>query len=65
MISPTCALAIMAALTGAAIMTFAILVIGIRKGDRGHLANAPRSGCDAFSRRCLIGIRGNSREDAK
>ena len=65
MFSPICALAIMAALSGAALTTFALLVIGIHKGDRGHLANAPRSSCDAFSRHCLISIRTNSREAGK
>jgi hypothetical protein len=65
MLSPVCALAIMAALTGAAITTFALLVTGIRKGDRGRLSNAPRSRCDALSRHCLIGIRANSREAGK
>jgi hypothetical protein len=65
MISATCALAIMAAVSVAAIGTFALLVIGIHKGDRGHLANAPRSRSDAFSRHCLISIRSNSREAEK
>jgi hypothetical protein len=65
MFTPICALAIMAALSGATITTFALLVIGIHKGDRGHLANAPQSRCDAFSRRCLIGIRINGREAGK
>jgi hypothetical protein len=65
MLSPLCAVAIMAALSGAAITTFALLVIGIHKGDRGHLSSPPRSGSDALSRRCLIGIRVNSREAGK
>ena len=65
MFSPIWALAIMAALSGAAVTTFALLVIGIHKGDRGHLANAPRSRCDALSRHCLVGIRVNSREAGK
>jgi hypothetical protein len=33
------------------------LSIGIRLGDRGHLASAPRSQSDAFARRLLVGIR--------
>jgi hypothetical protein len=33
------------------------LIIGIRLGDRSHLASAPRSQSDAFVRRLLVGIR--------
>jgi hypothetical protein len=65
MLSPVWALAIMAALSGAAITTFALLVIGIHKGDRGCLFNAPRSRCDALSRHCLIGVRASRREAGK
>lgn len=63
MISPIYALAIMATLTGAAIVAFTLIVIGIHKGDRGRLFNAPRSHSDAIARHCLIGIRSNRRED--
>ena len=55
-------LAIVATLSGAALTMFALLVIGIHKGDRGRLSRAPRSHSDAFARCCLIGIRVNSRE---
>lgn len=35
----------------------AVLVIGIRRGDRGHLSNSPGSNSDAFARRILVGVR--------
>jgi hypothetical protein len=41
------------------------LIIGIRRGDRGHLASAPRSQSDALARRLLVGVRypaGNDEE---
>ena len=40
-----------------AAVTLAALIIGIRRGDRRHLANAPRSNPDAFARRLLVGVR--------
>jgi hypothetical protein len=40
-----------------ALVILAVLVIGIRRGDRRHLANAPRSVSDAFARRLLVGVR--------
>jgi hypothetical protein len=59
------AIAIMGTVSVAAMATFTLFVIGIRKGDRGHLSNPPRSASDAISRHCLIGIRANSREAGK
>jgi len=50
-------------LTGVGVMavsaavTLAVLIIGIRRGDRRHLTNAPRSQSDAFARRLLVGVR--------
>jgi hypothetical protein len=41
----------------AAAVTLAVLIIGIRRGDRRHLASAPRSAPDAFARRLLLGVR--------
>lgn len=35
----------------------AVLIVGIRRGDRGHLANTPKSHPDAIARRILVGIR--------
>jgi hypothetical protein len=40
-----------------AAVIFTILIIGIRRGDRRHLACAPRSNSDAFARSLLLGVR--------
>jgi hypothetical protein len=40
-----------------AVAFFVLIVAGVRKGDRSHLANAPRSGSDALARRLLVGVR--------
>jgi hypothetical protein len=40
-----------------AAVILAVLIIGIHRGDRRHLANAPRSGSDALARRLLVGVR--------
>lgn len=40
-----------------AIVILTVIVIGIHKGDRRHLINAPRTTSDAFTRRLLVGIR--------
>jgi len=53
-------------LAGAALGILAVLVIGIRRGDRGRLSRAPESRSDALSRRILTGVRypcENSEED--
>jgi hypothetical protein len=50
-------------LTGVGVMAvsatvvFAVLVIGIRRGDRRHLASEPQSNSDAFARRLLLSVR--------
>jgi hypothetical protein len=36
---------------------FTVLVVGIRKGDRRHLNDAPQSASDAFTRPLFVGIR--------
>ena len=41
----------------AAVVTLAVIIVGIRKGDRRHLVNAPQSNSDAFARRLLVGVR--------
>ena len=41
----------------AAAVAFTVIAIGIHKGDRRHLINAPRSNSDASARRLLVGIR--------
>lgn len=46
-------LAIMGPVWLAAIGAFAVWVIGIRKGDRSHLGNAPQARSDKFAR-CLL-----------
>lgn len=43
-------------LAGAALGIFAVLVIGIHRGD-GHLTSPPKSRSDAFTRRMLTGVR--------
>ena len=40
-----------------AAVILAVLIIGIHRGDRRHLASAPRSNSDAFARRLLLGVR--------
>lgn len=40
-----------------AAVILAVLIIGIHRGDRRHLINAPRSSSDAFARRLLVGVR--------
>ena len=55
-------LAIVGPLLVAALATFAVFVIGIRKGDRGHLRNAPRGRSDSFARCCLSTYRDDIRE---
>jgi hypothetical protein len=40
-----------------AAVTFVVIIIGIHRGDRRHLINAPRSTSDAFTRRILVGVR--------
>jgi hypothetical protein len=46
-------------------VVFAVLVIGIRKGDRpGHLSDAPGTVLDALTRKFLgVGIRRHYEED--
>jgi hypothetical protein len=41
----------------AAVGTLAVLIIGIRRGDRRHLASTPHSKSDALARRVLLGVR--------
>jgi len=46
-----------ALLAGIGLGVLALLVIGIRRGDRAHLTNEPDSHPDAFARRLLVGVR--------
>jgi hypothetical protein len=55
--APILILAITGFLAVAAITVLAVLITGIRRGDRSHLANSPGSHSDAFARRILVGVR--------
>jgi hypothetical protein len=55
--SPIIVLAGVGVLALCAAVAFAVIVIGIRKGDRRSLYIAPRSNSDAFARRLLVGVR--------
>jgi hypothetical protein len=48
-----------------AAVTLAVITIGIHRGDRRHLINAPRSNSDVFARRILVGIRYPESADEK
>jgi hypothetical protein len=55
--SPVIVLAGVGAVAVSAAVTLVVLVIGIQRSDRRHLANAPRSHSEAFARRLLLGVR--------
>ena len=55
--SPILVLVGVGVLAVAAAVTLVVLIIGIRRGDRRHLANAPRSNSEGFARRLLLGVR--------
>lgn len=55
--SPILVLAGVGLLASAALGILTVLITGIRRGDRRHLANAPQSHSDAFARRILVGVR--------
>jgi len=57
MSAPILVLAVTGFLAAAAIAILAVLVIGIRRGDRGSLSDSPGSSSDAFARRILVGVR--------
>jgi hypothetical protein len=40
-----------------AAVILAVIIIGIRRGDRCHLANGAQSSSDALARRLLVGVR--------
>jgi hypothetical protein len=56
-------LAGVALLVGIGLGILALLITGIRHGDRSHLANAPGSHPDAIARRLLVGVRYPSDSD--
>jgi hypothetical protein len=46
-----------------AVAFLVVIVVGIRKGDRGDLASPPRSRIDAITRRVVgVGARSNDEE---
>jgi hypothetical protein len=55
--SPILVLAGVGILALLALVILTVLIIGIRRGDRCHLAKEPQPGSDAFARRLLVGIR--------
>ncbi len=57
MSSPILVLAGVAFLAAAALGVLAVLIVGIRRGDRTPLANRPGSHLEAFARRILVGVR--------
>jgi hypothetical protein len=55
--SPIIVLAGVGVMTVSAAVILAVLIIGIHRADRRHLANRPRSHAEAFARRLLLGVR--------
>jgi hypothetical protein len=55
--SPILVLAGVGIMAVLALVILAVLITGIHRGDRRHLASAPRSASDAFARRLLLGVR--------
>lgn len=55
--SPIVVLAGVGVAAVSAAVTFMVLIIGIRRGDRRHLASGPQSNSDAFARHLLLGVR--------
>jgi hypothetical protein len=55
--SPIVVLAGVGVLAVSAAVILVVLIIGIHKGDRRHLASGPQSHSDAFARRLLLGVR--------
>ena len=63
MSAPLLILAGVALLAGVGLGILALLITGIRRGDRSHLINAPGSHSDAIARRLLVGVRYHSDSD--
>lgn len=55
--APILVLAGVGVMAVSAAVTLAVLIIGIRRADRCHLANAPRSHSEEFARWLLLGVR--------
>lgn len=63
--SPIVVLAGVGVLAVSALLLLVVLIIGIHRGDRHHLANAPRGGSDALARRLLVGVRYDAEGDGQ
>jgi hypothetical protein len=63
--SPIIVLAGVGAIGVASAVVLAVLIIGIQRGDRHHLADAPRPGSDSFARRLLLGVRYPARTEGE
>jgi hypothetical protein len=55
--APVIVLAGVGVMAASAMALLAVLIIGIHKGDRRHLASGPQSRSDALARRLLLGVR--------
>jgi hypothetical protein len=63
MSEPILVLAVTGFLAVAGTAILALLVIGIRRGDRGHLSRSPGSNSDAIAPRILVGVRYPGKSD--
>lgn len=55
--APVLILVGVALLAGVGLGILTVLIVGIRRGDRRHLAKTAASRSDAFARRMLVGVR--------
>jgi hypothetical protein len=62
--SPIIVLAGVGVIAVSAAVTLAVLITGIHRGDRRHLASVPRSNSEALARRLLLGVRYPAPESA-
>jgi hypothetical protein len=56
-------LTVVASLFAVGAGVLAMLIVGIRKGDRAHLADSPKSHSDSVARRILVGVRYHSDDE--
>jgi hypothetical protein len=48
-----------------AVAFLVLIVVGVRKGDRGDLASPPRNRIDAITRRVVgLGVRSNGKDES-
>jgi hypothetical protein len=55
--SPVIVLAGVGVMAVSAAVVLAVLITGIRRADRRHLAHTPRTLSESFARRLLLGVR--------